>query len=83
MKATVIDNGVLSRFADQHPKPRPTHTLIVPGRSTLAVVLKALLDDGEVFTVEPSPNEPEVWHLGVFETAVASVSTAIQAAAAE
>lgn len=74
---TVGQGPVLSRFQDQNPKPRPTHTLIVPGRSTLTVVLKALLDDGEVFTVEPSPNEPEVWHLGVFGTAVASVSTAI------
>lgn len=61
---------VLSRFAADDPKPRPTHTVIVPGRPLLDMVLSGLVTSGEVFTVEPSPTVDEVWHVGCFETAI-------------
>lgn len=60
----------LSRFAGQVPKPRPDHTAIVPNRPTVDRLITALLDSGEIFTVEPSPTQPEVWHFGIFNSAV-------------
>lgn len=63
----------LSRFAGQHPKPRPTHTLIVPV-TQISEVLSVLLLAGEAFTVEPSLTQAEVWHFGLFESGVAAIT---------
>lgn len=68
----------LSRFASQDPKPRPSHTVVVPFRATVDKVVKSLLDEGEIFTVEPSPNRLDVWHIGIFETGVEAVTEAVR-----
>lgn len=65
---------VLSRFAADNPKPRPTHTVIVPGRPLLDQILSALVTSAEVFTVEPSPTADDVWHVGCFESALPIVN---------
>lgn len=69
----------LSRFAGQNPKPRPTHTVIVPGIELVSGVVAMLLMQREIFTVEPSPTQDEVWHLGVFESGVDVVTRTMQA----
>lgn len=69
----------LSRFAGQDPKPRPTHTVVVPGVGLASAVMLALLAEGEIFTVEPSPTQPEVWHLGVFESGTRVVLDSVTA----
>jgi hypothetical protein len=66
----------LSRFAGMDPKPQPQHTVVVPSRDATAAILSLLLDKREVFTVEPSPTQPEVWHLGVFDTALPAITQA-------
>lgn len=66
----------LSRFAGQEPKPRPTHTLIVPGREHVEGVIMVLLNAGECFTVEPMPDK--VWHVGVFPSGAGLVTGLLQ-----
>lgn len=60
----------MSRFASQEPKPRPTHTLIVP-RTLLESTIKELIVAREIFTVEPTDDEyGDTWHLGIFSSAL-------------
>lgn len=66
----------LSRFAGLEPKPRPQHTVIIPSRDATTAVLSLLLDNKEVFTVEPSPTVDGVWHLGVFDSALPIITDA-------
>lgn len=68
----------LSRFAGVNPKPRPTDTLIVPGFDLMADILVVLLNKREIFTVEPSPTQDGVWHVGVFMSGKTAVLEALQ-----
>lgn len=51
-------------MTQDRPRPRPTHTVIVPGAMAAADVVAALLGAHCTFTVEY--RERDVWHVGIF-----------------
>jgi hypothetical protein len=58
---------------------RPTDTIIVPGVKLASAIVIELLTERETFTVQPSPTQDGVWHIGVFESGKAKVVAVAQA----
>lgn len=65
------------RDAGYDHKPRPDLTLIIPGRPRVEPIIDALLGANESFTVDPSPTQKGVWHVGVHEACLPVVYAAL------